>query len=176
VHKRIISAVRRVEFVRDRMLYIIRCRWCITVVNLHAPCEDTSDDIKDSFYEELGRVFYQFPRHDMKILLGDFNAKVGTQALKEEGSEAECQRRVTCRRVRVVTAAAPDERERAALRRGQLTSDRAEAHQSRRIDLAGVTEGDRVRPHRPARRRKKESPLNKHRPHRQRGPPGPVPP
>jgi hypothetical protein len=36
-----------------------------------------SDDIKDSFYEELGHVFDQFPRYDMKILLGDFNAKVG---------------------------------------------------------------------------------------------------
>jgi exonuclease III len=78
VHKRIISAVRRVEFVSDRMSYIIlRGRWCnIIVVNAHAPCEDTSNDIKDSFYEELGRVFDQFPRYDMKILLGDFNAKV----------------------------------------------------------------------------------------------------
>jgi hypothetical protein len=46
---------------------------------VHAPCEDTSDDVKDSFYEELGRVFDQFPRHDMKILLGDFSAKVGRE-------------------------------------------------------------------------------------------------
>jgi hypothetical protein len=46
---------------------------------VHTPCEDTSDDIKDSFYEELGRVFDQFPRYDMKILLGDFNAKVGRE-------------------------------------------------------------------------------------------------
>jgi exonuclease III len=38
-------------------------------------CEDKSDDVKDSFYEEVGRVFDQFPRYDMKILLGDFNAK-----------------------------------------------------------------------------------------------------
>jgi endonuclease/exonuclease/phosphatase family metal-dependent hydrolase len=78
VHKRIVSAVRRVEFVNDRMSYIILTgRWCnIIVVNVHAPCEDTSDDIKDSFYEELERVFDQFPRYDMKILLGDFNAKV----------------------------------------------------------------------------------------------------
>jgi hypothetical protein len=37
------------------------------------------DDIKDSFYEELGRVFDQYPRYDMKILLGDFNAKVGRE-------------------------------------------------------------------------------------------------
>jgi hypothetical protein len=46
---------------------------------VHAPCEDTSDDVKDSLYEELGRVFDQFPRYDMKILLGDFNAKVGRE-------------------------------------------------------------------------------------------------
>jgi exonuclease III len=79
VLKRIISAVRRVEFVSDRMSYIIlRGRWCnIIVVNVHAPCEDRSDDIKDSVCEELGRVFDQFPRYDMKILLDDFNAKVG---------------------------------------------------------------------------------------------------
>jgi hypothetical protein len=81
VHKRIISAVRRVKFVSDRMSYIIlRGRWCnIIVVNVHAPCGDTRNVIKDSFYEELGRVFDQFPRYDIKILFGDFNAKVGRE-------------------------------------------------------------------------------------------------
>jgi hypothetical protein len=43
---------------------------------VHAPTEDKDDNIKDSFYEELEQVFYQFCRHHMKILLGDFNAKV----------------------------------------------------------------------------------------------------
>jgi exonuclease III len=64
VHKRIISAVRRVEFVSDWMSYVIlRGRWCnISVLNLHAACEDTSDDIKDSFYKKQGRVFDQYPR------------------------------------------------------------------------------------------------------------------
>jgi hypothetical protein len=33
-------------------------------------------------------------------------AEATTEAPKEEGSEAECQRRVTCRRVRIVAAAA----------------------------------------------------------------------
>jgi hypothetical protein len=46
---------------------------------VHAPCEDKGDDVKDSFYEEPGRVFDQFPRYDMKILLGDFSAKVGRE-------------------------------------------------------------------------------------------------
>jgi exonuclease III len=63
------------------MSYIIlRAHWCnIIFVNVHAPCEDTSDDVKDNFYEELGHVFHQFPRYDMKILMGDFNAKVGRE-------------------------------------------------------------------------------------------------
>jgi hypothetical protein len=40
VHKIIISGVRRVKFVSDRMSYIIlRGRWYnIIVVNVHAPC------------------------------------------------------------------------------------------------------------------------------------------
>jgi predicted aspartyl protease/flagellar motility protein MotE (MotC chaperone) len=81
-------------------------------------------------------------------------AEATTETLEEEGSEVECQRRVTCRRVRIVAAVAPDDRERAAPRRGQLTSDRVEARQNHRIDSTGVTGGDRVWPYRPARDRK----------------------
>jgi endonuclease/exonuclease/phosphatase family metal-dependent hydrolase len=46
---------------------------------VNAPNEDKDDDIKDSFYKEEERVFDQFPRYHMKILLGDFNAKVGRE-------------------------------------------------------------------------------------------------
>jgi hypothetical protein len=55
VHKRIISAVKKVKFVSDRMSYIIlRGRWFhIIVLNVHSPTEDKIDDVKDSFYEEL---------------------------------------------------------------------------------------------------------------------------
>jgi hypothetical protein len=38
---------------------------------------DDSDDVKDSFYDEPGCIFDQFPRYNMNILLGYFNAKVG---------------------------------------------------------------------------------------------------
>ena len=38
--------------------------------------EEKSDDSKDSFYEELEQVFYHFPKYHMKILSGDFCAKV----------------------------------------------------------------------------------------------------
>ena len=39
----------------------------------------TSDDSKDGFYEELEQVFDHFSKYRMKILLGDFNAKVGRE-------------------------------------------------------------------------------------------------
>jgi hypothetical protein len=81
VHKSIISAVKRVEFVSDRMSYIILGgRWChIVVLNVQATREDKIDDVKDSFYEELERVFDTFPKYRMKILLGGFNPKVGRE-------------------------------------------------------------------------------------------------
>jgi hypothetical protein len=62
VCKRIISAVKRVEFVSDRMSYIIlRDHWChILVLNVHAPTEDKIYYVKDSFYKELERVFHKF--------------------------------------------------------------------------------------------------------------------
>jgi exonuclease III len=74
VHKRITSEDKRVEFVSDRMPYII-----IRGLNVHAPTEDKTDDAKYSFYKELERVFDTFPKYHMKILLGDFNAKVGRE-------------------------------------------------------------------------------------------------
>jgi hypothetical protein len=57
VHKRIVTAVKRVEFVSDRMSYIILRGCCchIIVLNVHDPTEDKTDDVKDSFYEELDR-------------------------------------------------------------------------------------------------------------------------
>jgi hypothetical protein len=50
VHHRIISAVKRVEFVSDKMMYItLMGRWCEIVLNVHAPTEGKDDDKKDSF-------------------------------------------------------------------------------------------------------------------------------
>jgi exonuclease III len=43
------------------------------------PTEEKHDDTKNSFYEELEQVFDHFPKYHMKIMLGDFNAKLGRQ-------------------------------------------------------------------------------------------------
>jgi hypothetical protein len=51
VHHRIVSAVQSVEFVINRVKYVVlRGRLCnIIVLNAHASTEDKSDDTKDSF-------------------------------------------------------------------------------------------------------------------------------
>ena len=73
--------MKSVEFVSDRLSYIVlRGRWRnIIVVNVHAPCEEKSDESKDSSDEELEQVFDHFPQYHMKMLLGDLNAKVGRE-------------------------------------------------------------------------------------------------
>jgi hypothetical protein len=48
---------------------------------LHAATEEESDDSKHSFYKELEQVFYHFPKYHIKILLGDFNVKVGIETI-----------------------------------------------------------------------------------------------
>jgi hypothetical protein len=49
MHKRIISAVKRAEFVSDRMSHIILagCGCHIIVLNVNAPSEDEIHDVKD---------------------------------------------------------------------------------------------------------------------------------
>jgi hypothetical protein len=73
VHKRIMSAFRWVQFLSGRMSCIILRRCCCDVrsvfLKLHAPSEDKSDVVKDIFYEEIGRIFDQFPRYDMIMFL-----------------------------------------------------------------------------------------------------------
>ena len=48
-------------------------------MNVRAPNEEKSDDPKDSFYEELEKAFHHYRKSNIKILLGDFNSKVGRQ-------------------------------------------------------------------------------------------------
>jgi exonuclease III len=52
VHHKTVSAVKRVDFVRDRMSYVVlRGRWCnIIILNVRVPTEEKSDDLKDGLY------------------------------------------------------------------------------------------------------------------------------
>ena len=58
----------------------LRGRRCnIIVSNVRASSGEKSDDSKYSFCEESEQVFDHFPKYNMNILVGDFNAKVGRE-------------------------------------------------------------------------------------------------
>jgi hypothetical protein len=40
--------------------------------------EDRPDDEKENFYDALDKAYMKCPRHDIKVIIGDLNVKVGT--------------------------------------------------------------------------------------------------
>lgn len=50
-----------------------------SIINTHAPTNDSSDDEKDTFYELMRKAYDDCPRYDIKMVLGDMNAKVGRE-------------------------------------------------------------------------------------------------
>lgn len=51
----------------------------LTLIAVHAPTEDKSDDMKEDFYTRLEGVCDAVPSYDMKMVLGDFNAQIGKE-------------------------------------------------------------------------------------------------
>jgi exonuclease III len=62
----------------------------VSVLNTYTPTELMIDDVKDSFYEELQRIFYKFPKCNNKIVLGDFNVKVDREHSFKTNNWNEC--------------------------------------------------------------------------------------
>ncbi|XP_063692494.1 craniofacial development protein 2-like [Bolinopsis microptera] len=57
----------------------------ISVVVAYAPTDGADDGEKDRFYNVLSDTFGELPRHDLKLLLGDFNGKVTSNRYGFEG-------------------------------------------------------------------------------------------
>ena len=49
----------------------------MTLINAHAPTEE--DHVKEKFYDTLEKIYDLAPKHDIKIVLDDFNAKIGKE-------------------------------------------------------------------------------------------------
>jgi hypothetical protein len=74
---------------------------------VHSVTEEESDCIKDSFYEELEHVYYQFPKYNLNILLGDFNAQVGRDDIfKPTHGNVSLLKNINDNEVRVINFAA----------------------------------------------------------------------
>ena len=49
----------------------------LTVIQVYAPTNDADDESKEEFYEQLQREVETTPRHDVLIVIGDLNVKIG---------------------------------------------------------------------------------------------------
>ena len=50
-----------------------------SLFSVHAPIEVAGEEEKDEFYDELEQTYMKCPNHDVKIILGDMNAKIGRE-------------------------------------------------------------------------------------------------
>ena len=49
----------------------------LTMVHIYAPTEDADEQVKNEFYTRLQDILDKRNTHDMQIITGDMNAKVG---------------------------------------------------------------------------------------------------
>ena len=50
----------------------------VTLINCYAPTNNTTDELKQEFYDSLQGVLDHTPRRGIRILMGDLNAKIGS--------------------------------------------------------------------------------------------------
>lgn len=81
VRKTLTESVITFEPVNERLCYIrLKGRFQnMSVICFYAPTEDADDDMKDLFYDNLDQLMTNIPDYDIKIILGDANAKVGNE-------------------------------------------------------------------------------------------------
>ena len=49
----------------------------LSIVNMHCPTEEKDEEVKEEFYKEIERWYNMNPNYDVKLVMGDCNAKIG---------------------------------------------------------------------------------------------------
>lgn len=77
---RIRNAMLDYKFLNERILRVrFKCKARnLSVIQCYAPTEDADETTKQEFYDQLNNILADTPKRDLKILMGDFNAKVGS--------------------------------------------------------------------------------------------------
>jgi hypothetical protein len=54
-----------------------------SLINIHAPTNDSEEEAEDQFYEQLKRTYTTCPSNDVKVVMGDANAKFGRETVHQ---------------------------------------------------------------------------------------------
>jgi hypothetical protein len=54
-----------------------------SLINIHAPTNDSEEEAKDQLFEQLERAYAACLNHDVKLVLGDVNAKIGQETVHQ---------------------------------------------------------------------------------------------
>jgi len=81
VNKRVQNAVLACIFKNNRMISIHfqGKPFNITVIQVYAPTSNTEEAEVEQFYEDLQDLLELTPKKDVLFIIGDWNAKVGSQ-------------------------------------------------------------------------------------------------
>jgi len=73
--------IKNFKITNEKICYLrLKANWfSCTFLNVHAPTNEKREEVKEEFYNLLGQNINQIANSDIKILLGDFNAKVGKE-------------------------------------------------------------------------------------------------
>lgn len=80
VNARARGAILDYKFVNERIMSVrFKCKVRnLSVIQCYAPTEDADAETKQEFYDQLNNIIADTPKRDLKVLMGDFNAKVGS--------------------------------------------------------------------------------------------------
>ena len=53
----------------------------LTIICAHAPTEEKADEVKEAFYDKLEWAYHKVASNDVKIIMGDMNAKLGRERI-----------------------------------------------------------------------------------------------
>lgn len=51
----------------------------MSIINIHAPTEESSVDIKEEFFSRLDEDYEKILKSDIKLVIRDFNTKIGKE-------------------------------------------------------------------------------------------------
>ncbi|KAE9522623.1 hypothetical protein AGLY_016986 [Aphis glycines] len=78
--------------INDRLCYVeLKCKWHnLILINCYSPTEDKNEEIKNEFFDNLDMLYDSLPADKPKIVIGDFNAKIGKETIYKPtiGSES----------------------------------------------------------------------------------------